>query len=132
MLLLLRTRGRFPVYILSRLTVACTSSSRDSNTLLWPLQAPAHTWYTSRYAGKHIYINKTVSKSFKKLFCENVGSFVLQMKQTMSAVEINRRLGNKMFKTDFTPVSWTLRINFPCVLCNVFIFAYLDPINIYL
>lgn len=104
MLLLLRTRVQFPVYALSRLTVACDSSSRGSNTLFWPLQAPAHTWYTYRYAGKHRYINKTASKSFKKLIRENVGSFVLQMKQTMSPVKINRRLGNKMFKTGFTPV----------------------------
>lgn len=77
MLLLLRTQVQFPVYTLSRFTVASNSSSRGSNTLFWPLQAPAHTWDTYSYAGKRIYINKTVSKSFKKLFHANFDSFVL-------------------------------------------------------
>lgn len=48
---------------------AAKFSSKESNTLFWPLEAPAHMWYIWTHAGRNTYIqNKSVFEC-KWFFC---------------------------------------------------------------
>lgn len=47
-------------------TIFCDSDPKESNTLLWFLQSPAHMWYTHAHIGTHRDKRNKLQKRKKK------------------------------------------------------------------
>lgn len=55
---LLEDKNSFPSRYIRQFTLAYNSSSKEPNTLIWPLWAPAHIYSIHSHGYTHVQINK--------------------------------------------------------------------------